>query len=298
MRKIGVFLGLVTFSAVVSQATPTQQQVEKWGVYATMADVGWWHGPGGKAERYSWSVPNERMLLEIFEADGTLAMTRTFRIDGKTFINEGLATAPIVSAGPNHIRFSTDNVIEIDEDGDDLEHRFVHNGKEQTHYYSRIPAPIFPDAALIVRMKGKQMCPPTKAALAQMLLSVGSKDTQTEQPVVTTGSGFFIGGYAGERSYAAAAFRLLEVKPNSVKAGIIGGKPSDLDAMLPGYDARRYEPAFRAAYPKGRVYCNGYGCRWTPREDTWNAPAGTLTQASTAQTIMSKTETRFSCQYR
>jgi hypothetical protein len=131
-----------------------------------------------------------------------------------------------------------------------------------------------------------------------MLSKISSKDTQAEQDDVSVSNSFSMGGYAGERSYAADSFSMLGVKPNSVKAGIIGGQPSGLVAMLPGDDPSRYEAIFRAIFSRGIVYCSSSGCKWKSRSDTWNASKGTLTGASTSQTIFSDTETAFTCQYR
>ena len=283
--------------ASAASAAPTKQQVEKWGVYATLAESGWWSTADRKVQRYRWLVPGEKISLEIFEADGTPNFNATLRIEGRKFINEGLATAQITASGPLFIEFGPDNRIELDAEQGVITHSYLSAGKKTEQTSSSIPSPLFPSAELKARLGGKELCPPTTVALEKMLASVGAKKTQDEDPAVVV-DGLILGGYAGERSYATSSFRILEVRPNTVTAATSGGKPFDLVAMLPGYDARRYEPAFRAAFPRGRVYCTKYGCSWTVREDSWNAPMGSLIEVSTSQTIMSETETRFRCSYR
>lgn len=280
------FIGLTLLLSTTAQSAPTQEQIEKWGVYATMAEMGWWEGPDKKPERYRWLVPNEKMLLEIFEPDGTLSMTRTFRVEGKNFINEGLTTATIVSATKDHLRFGPDNIFELDDQGYSVEHRYIYKGKEMVNTYLPIPAPTFPDEKHKSSMAGKVMCPPTRAALTDMLSRVSSELKKNSY------------NWSVWREYSTSSFRILGAKPNSVTASIVNDELWGLEAMLPGHDVRRYEPLFRAAFPLGKVSCDEYGCKWEPSRDYDDLAEGALSEASKAQTILSETETRFLCNYK
>lgn len=298
MRKlIATLIALIGGMGQLSAASPASV-VEKWGVYAALAEKGWWLGSTGQVQHYSWVVPGEQLKLEQFEADGTQTFSGILRIEGRVFINGTLSRATITSSSSRHVSFGAANTLELDDNQYELKHSFISNGKPMELRYERIQAPLFPSTELRTRLAASAPCPPNLTALEKSLISIRATTAQAEQPVVQTGGNFFVGGYAGERSYDVTSFRFLETRPTKVITGIIGGRPSDLEAMLPSHDPSRYEAAFRASFPRGWVQCDKYGCRWRPREDTWKAPKGSLIGASIEQVIYSQTELMFRCQYR
>lgn len=298
MKKLMAAAALILALMPQAIAAPSASQIAKWGIYATLADQEWWLGEDGQLTRYSWIIPGEQLQLETFSADGTRNFNSVIRIENGTFINGTLATAAITSSGSRHMNFGPNNIMELDEELYEYQHRYLFKGEQVVLRYSRTQKPIFPSEDLKARFAGKVSCPPDEAALAKTLASARVKDKRAEDPVVEVGGGIFLGGYAGERRYDSASFQFLEARPTKVIAPISGGKPFGLEAMLPGFDPRKYEPIFRAAFPKGHLYCNEYGCYWRSRKDAWNAHEGALIGASISQVIDSETDLRFLCQYR
>lgn len=298
MKKLMAAALLMAAFFAQATAAPSAPQIQKWGVYATLAEHEWWLGDRGELMRYSWVIPGEQLRLEQFQADGTRNFNSIIRIENGVFINGTIASATITSSGPRHMNFGPNNIVEIDEELYQYEHRIT-SGKEPVELrYSRTRKPIFPTEDLKARFAGKFSCPADHAALERSLAAARIKDSRAEDPVVQLGGSAFIGGYAGELRYDPASFQILDTRPTKVVAPTSGGKPFSLEAMLPGHDPKKYEPIFRAAFPRGRVFCNEYGCDWKSRHDTWNALRGKLTGASISQTIFSETELTFRCQYR
>jgi len=140
-------------------------------------------------------------------------------------------------------------------------------------------------------------CPRDHAALARLLAGRRVISSRKEVPAVQA-SGIWLFGEAGENRYDPAGLTVLGVRPAGVEAPISGGKPFALDVQLPGTDTRRYDAAFRAAFPVKGTTCDKNGCSWQSRPDTWNAAQGTLIEARTSLSILDEEHTMFRCTYR
>jgi hypothetical protein len=139
-------------------------------------------------------------------------------------------------------------------------------------------------------------CPKDRAALARFLKGRRVLTSKAETPGAIAGN-FVLFGDSGENTYDTAGITAFGVRPTRMEAGIIGGRPSDLELMLPGHDIGPYAPAFRAAY-RGETSCSTQTCTWHPRKDSWNEPADNLETVWLALTVLSDTETSYRCSYR
>lgn len=140
-------------------------------------------------------------------------------------------------------------------------------------------------------------CPRDVTALDKLLSGRRVISSRKEVPAVRVGDAWLFGD-AGEKRYDPSGITVLGVRPAGLDAPISGGKPFSLDALLPGHDTKPYDVAFRAAFPGKRTRCDKWGCSWTSRDDTWNAPKGTLTEARTSLSILEEQYTMFTCTYR
>lgn len=140
-------------------------------------------------------------------------------------------------------------------------------------------------------------CPRNRAALAAFLKGRRVLTSKAETPSARAGN-FVLFGDPGENTYDTTGLTVLGVKPTRMEAGIIGGRPSDLELMLPGHDIRPYEAGFRGSYRGGKASCGKSTCTWYPREDSWNEPADNLVTVWLALTALSDTETSYRCSYR
>lgn len=140
-------------------------------------------------------------------------------------------------------------------------------------------------------------CPKDRDALERFLKGRRVLTSKKETPSARAGK-FVLFGDPGENTYDTTGITTLGVQPTRMEAGIIGGRPSDLELLLPGHDVRRYESAFQASHRGGKSSCSGTSCTWYPREDSWNEPADNLVTVSLSLTIFSETETSYRCSYR
>lgn len=140
-------------------------------------------------------------------------------------------------------------------------------------------------------------CPRDVSALENLLSGRRVISSTKEVPAVKVGKVWLFGN-AGENRYDPSGITVLGVRPVGLKAPISGGKPFSLDASLPGNDTKAYDAAFRAAFPGKRTRCDKWGCSWSSRDDAWNAPEGTLTEARTSLSILEERYTKFTCTYR
>lgn len=312
MRRWILVLLLSTISVPAAAAPGVgaagKDVVAKWGPFATLAEQQWWLRDGNYYHRYVWVERGKLMRIEGYQGNGTRSFSNLVVMDnGIARLGEPVSpSSRTVSISASTHVDRTRTLALLPGGRAFTVTRKTESGASVVDRYDAVPPPAFaaklapavnPPVTAAAADVPLNPCPSSRAALAQFLRGKRILTSKAEVQGASAGS-FVIFGEVGINTYAPADFRYLGARPNSVEVAISGGVPLDLNAMLPGHDPKRYELTFRRSFTGRTPRCNEYGCTWTSREDTWNAPEGALIQVSLQQVITSDTELRFRCEYR